>query len=122
MGQLLQSRRVLIVDDNTEAADLVAALLEAHGHFTATAYGGQAGLDVAELFAPDVVFLDINMPGMDGYEACALFRKRAVDACAKLVALTALSDATSKARILSVGFDAHVIKPASLESLLGVLN
>lgn len=122
MGQLLQSRRVLVVDDNADAADLVAALLEAHGHFTATAYGGQDALDVAECFAPDVVFLDINMPGMDGYQAATLFRQRPVGARAKLVALTALSDATAKARIASVGFDAHLIKPASLESLLGVFN
>ena len=78
MGQLLTPRRVLIVDDNCDAADMVGALLEAYGCVIMVAYGGQQALAIADDFKPDVIFLDINMPDMDGYQAAAALRQRAI--------------------------------------------
>lgn len=119
MGQLLTPRRVLIVDDNCDAADMVGALLEASGCAIMVAYGGQQALAMADEFRPDVIFLDINMPGMDGYQAATALRQRASGSTARIVALTAMNDAASRATMAAVGFDGHLAKPASLESLIG---
>lgn len=118
MGQILKTCRILIVDDNIDAAEMVAALLQAHGYATATAYGGGAALIAAEAFKPDVIFLDINMPGMDGYQAAAALKQQPSCAATRIVALTALSDEQSRARMTAVGFDAQLTKPASFEAMI----
>jgi CheY-like chemotaxis protein len=118
MGQQFSPRKILVVDDNQDAAEMVAALLCAHGHLAEVAFGGQAALDALARFKPDVVFLDIGMPGMDGYETIAALRSCAVGACARVVALTAWNDASSCQRIAAAGFDMHLTKPGGVESLL----
>jgi CheY-like chemotaxis protein len=118
MGQQLIPHRILVVDDNHDAADTVAALLEAHGHATATAYGGREALAASRAFAPEIVFLDIGMPGMDGYETAAALRQLDAGAPQRIVALTAWNDAQARARIAAAGFDLHLTKPAPLDSLL----
>ena len=65
------SKRVLIVDDNVQAADVASELLHLYGYQTAVAYGGQQGLQAAEAFAPDVILLDLGMPGLDGFQVAA---------------------------------------------------
>jgi CheY-like chemotaxis protein len=118
MGQHMISHRILVVDDNRDAADTIAELLGAYGHATATAYGGREALAASLVFAPEIVFLDIGMPGMDGYETAAELRR--LEGCAprRIVALTAWNDAQARARIAAAGFDIHLTKPAPLQSLL----
>jgi CheY-like chemotaxis protein len=118
MDQICNTRRVLVVDDNRDAADTTAFLLEAHGFRTEVVYDGEQALAAAVGFKPDVIFLDITMPRMDGYEALAKLRRLKDGASARIVALTALSDAASLAAMAAAGFDAHLTKPASVPSLL----
>jgi len=115
------SLRVLIVDDNTDAADTLSALVAALGGDARTACDGAAGLRQAADFRPDVVLLDIGMPGMDGFETCRRLRAEPYGKDAYIVALTGWGQEQDRARSLSSGFDAHLTKPADprqLESLL----
>ncbi|QJE01826.1 response regulator [Massilia forsythiae] len=118
MEQAFSGRRVLVVDDNADAAELVGEVMSLHGHDVVVAHGGKAALAAAATFLPDVVFLDIGMPDMDGYEvACALRRDPSFDT-ARIVALTAWGDLASRARAVACGFDGHLVKPAMLDSLI----
>jgi CheY-like chemotaxis protein len=118
MGQQYLPRRILVVDDNHDAADTVAALLEVHGHATQAVYGGREALAATIDFSPDVIFLDIGMPGMDGYETAVAMRKLIGGENLLIVALTAWNDARARARVIEAGFDAHLTKPAQLDALL----
>ena len=115
-------KRVLIVDDNRDAADLTAILLEMHGHVVAAAYGGAHGIELAQQFKPDVVLLDIGMPGLNGYDVASALRKIPEVDHALLVAYTAWNDAATRSRAAAVGFDRHLAKPARIESLLAALD
>lgn len=99
------------MDDNRDAADTLAMLLDFLGYEARAAYDGQQGVDVATAFQPDLVILDINMPVMDGYEAARVLRNDRGTSRAVLVALTARGSATDKAAALRAGFDYHVVKP-----------
>lgn len=113
--------RVLIVDDNVDAAELLAALVRRLGGQAETAYGGAEGLERAATFRPNVVLLDIGMPEMDGYEACRRLRAAPHGRHALVVALTGWGQHEDRERALAEGFDAHLTKPADpqmLESLL----
>lgn len=118
MGQSTPPRRILVVDDNVDAADLVAEILALQGHAVAVAHGGREALAQAEAFGPDVIFLDIGMPDMDGYEVAAAVRHAPWGHAPRIVALTAWGDAASRARATASGFDAHLVKPAPLDFLL----
>jgi PAS domain S-box-containing protein len=109
--------RVLVVDDNRDAADSLAALLEIGGHETRVAHDGDEALRAAHTFRPDIVFLDIGMPGKDGYEVARELRA-ATDTCsAVLVALTGWGAQQDRARSRSAGFDHHLTKPAGLHDV-----
>jgi CheY-like chemotaxis protein len=118
MGKLMPARRILVVDDNVDAAQLVAELLNMQGYIATVAHGGREALAIAEEFLPDVIFLDIGMPDMDGYAVAAALREDGGFAATRIVALTAWGDAGSRARVAAGGFDAHLVKPARLDSLL----
>jgi CheY-like chemotaxis protein len=118
MGQSLNVRRVLVVDDNVDAADLLGELMRLQGHAVMVAHGGLDAVGAAEKFLPDVVFLDIGMPGMDGYQVAVELRRNPALHCVRIVALTAWGDEVSRARAAACGFDAHVVKPAMFEQLL----
>lgn len=114
-------KRILIVDDNAQAADVASELLGLHGYQTAVAYGGRQGLQAAQAFAPDLILLDLGMPGMDGFQvATALRAQHRYDAVA-LVAFTAWGDAGTRQRTRAAGFDQHLTKPASMEEILGTI-
>jgi CheY-like chemotaxis protein len=119
MGQSIH--RILIVDDNQEAADITAELLSMYGYQTKVAYDGAAGLEAAHQFAPQAVLLDLGMPGMDGFQVASSLRTLPVCHDAALVALTAWGDPATRARTSEAGFDHHLIKPASLDSILASL-
>jgi len=116
----LAGAKVLIVDDNQDAADAVALLIKEMGAVTRVAYGGTSALSVLGDFAPHVVVLDIGMPGMDGYEVCERIRKRHGTDIAVL-ALTGWGEAAARDRAAKAGFDAHLTKPADPQALESVL-
>lgn len=113
------SQRVLVVDDNVDAADSLAILLNMSGHETKAAYDGSQALEVARSFAPNVVLLDIGLPGMDGYETAA--RLRAEHGAIAIVAVTGYGSAADVERARSAGFDAHITKPVAFDELKAVL-
>ena len=116
------SKRVLIVDDNVDAADSLQLLLGIDGHETRTVYSAKEALELAPTFRPNLVLLDIGLPEMDGYEVAR--RLRALDGSAHLVALTGYGQTEDKRRAAEAGFNAHLLKPldfASLERILGTL-
>jgi CheY-like chemotaxis protein len=117
------AKKVLIADDNRDAADTLAIVLEHAGYHTAIAYGGQEALDVAALFQPDIAILDINMPGVDGYAVARGLRQSTGKLRkALLVALTALQGAVPEARAQEAGFDVHLRKPVAGAELVEMLQ
>lgn len=103
--------RVLVVDDNRHAATIMGALLAAEGFLVATSFDGQSALQEAESFHPDACLLDINMPGMDGYELARRLRA-APGKSPVLAALTAQRGPEHLDRAANAGFDLHFTKPA----------
>lgn len=114
--------RILVVDDNAEAADISAELLELHGYQTAVAYAGLPGLEAARNFQPHAILLDLGMPGMDGYQVAAALRAVPDFDQVALIAFTAWGDVVTRQRVISTGFDEHVIKPANLERILAAVR
>lgn len=112
-----QSLRMLIVDDQADAAQMLAAILEMDGHQTAVVGDGHQALQVAQAFSPDMVFLDIEMPGLNGYETARALRKLAGLEQVTLVALTGWNDTKSRNRVKDAGFDHHLRKPTELATV-----
>jgi DNA-binding response OmpR family regulator len=118
----LPIHRILIVDDNVDAASTVAELLTLYGHATIVAHGGVEALRALGEFHPDTVILDIGMPDINGYEVAREIRRCAGGAGIKLIALTAWGDASARLSSTASGFDRHLSKPAGVESLLWALE
>jgi signal transduction histidine kinase/CheY-like chemotaxis protein len=115
------SRRILVVDDNVDAAVSVAKILRLFGHDVATAHDGPSALSAAHAFHPDAIVLDIGLPGMDGYEVARRLRG-AQDLCkARLVALTGYGQTEDQNRAFEAGFDRHLTKPVDADVLHKVL-
>jgi signal transduction histidine kinase/CheY-like chemotaxis protein len=115
------ARRVMIVDDNVDAADSLALLLSLEGHETVCVYSAAAALQRVAAFAPDVVLLDIGLPDTDGYEVAR--RLRGLPGCTAitLVALTGYGQPEDRERALAAGFEAHLVKPVDLAALAQML-
>lgn len=113
---------MLVVDDNRDAADTLAMLLEAEGCECHTAYSGQEALAIAERAQPDIVFLDLFMPQMSGDEVARALRRGPHGDDMTLVAHTAMSSYLHHDEILDAGFDHHLVKPAPLEELLALVS
>ncbi len=111
--------RVLVVDDNRDAADTLCALLRLWGYEARAAYDGNAGLEAASALLPDCLFLDLGLPGLDGYALAERLRQHPVLKRAKLVALSAYAD---RDRTRAAGFDYHFVKPADPEELEALLK
>jgi CheY-like chemotaxis protein len=111
-GDRISRRRVLIVDDNEDSAEALAMLVDAIGGVAATAANGQEGILRAAEFQPDTIFLDIGMPGIDGYETCRRLRQQLSGRDVFIVALTGWGQARDKQRAADAGFNAHLTKPA----------
>jgi len=118
--QASAARRILIVDDNTDAADSLAMILNMDGHQAEPVYDGRAALERVRSFAPEIILLDIGLPGMDGYEVAR--RLRAGGSCAQLVALTGYGRLEDVERTKAAGFDAHLVKPVDVQLLLRRLS
>jgi len=114
-------RRVLVVDDNVDVADSLATLLRLRGHEVAIAYDGPGALKRAGAFYPEVVLLDIGLPGLDGYQVAARLRRRRRTASSLLVALTGYGQEEDQSRALQAGFDRHLIKPVDPRVIYALL-
>jgi len=118
----LPARSVLVVDDNRDAAETLSALLSMLGHSAPVANDGRQALRMLPGLLPDVVFLDLGMPGMSGYEVASAIRADARFAGVRLVALTGWGGEADRERTAQAGFDAHLTKPASVEAIEDVLR
>jgi PAS domain S-box-containing protein len=114
-GPSIQSKRILIVDDNADAANSLALLLKIEGHETEAVYSAKNALERAASRPPDVILLDIGLPDMNGYEVAT--RIRSTLDSVQLIALTGYGQAEDIKRARTAGFDAHVIKPVDFEVL-----
>jgi two-component system CheB/CheR fusion protein len=112
-----QTRRVLVVDDNVDGADSLAQVLAFDGHQVAIAYDGPQAVRQAAEMRPDVVVLDIGLPGMDGYQVARVLRGAAATSQASLIALTGYGQPEDIAKSKAAGFDHHLVKPVDLEML-----
>jgi CheY-like chemotaxis protein len=117
----LAGRRLLVVDDNRDAADSLALLLSARGAEVRVAYGGKDALALLDSYAPHTAILDIGMPEMDGYQLAERIRRDPRHAGLRLVALTGWGQSADRARTQACGFDAHLTKPAEIDALAALL-
>jgi PAS domain S-box-containing protein len=116
-----QRLRVVVVEDNKDAADSLRRLLEILGHEARVAYTGPEGLQEAVNWAPDVVLSDIGLPGLDGLGLAGELRKNPGTSQARLIALTGYGSEADRRRSLAAGFDAHLVKPADPEEIQRLL-
>jgi signal transduction histidine kinase len=112
--------RVLIVDDNRDAADSLAMLLQFEGRQTLCAYSGEAALQEIVAFNPQLVLLDIGLPGLDGYEVAR--RLKAASPKLRVIALSGYGQVEDRQRSAAAGFDAHLVKPVDLDALKRALE
>jgi CheY-like chemotaxis protein len=118
---LLSGHRVLVVDDNVDAADSLAVVLKLAGNEVHTRYDGIEAVSAAAELQPDVVLLDIGMPGLDGYEACRRIRGQDRGSSRVVIALTGWGQVEDRMRSDEAGFDAHVVKPVRPETLMDLI-
>ena len=114
--------RILVVDDNEDAADSLALLLRLEGHEVCVAYDGTSALGTIRAAPPEVVLLDLGMPGMDGYEVARRLRLEPALNGVLLVALTGWGQEQDRLRTQEAGFACHLTKPADLEALRQLLS
>ena len=110
-------RRLLVVDDNHDAAESMSMLLEMWGHEVAYAYDGPSALRTAQLWSPHAVFLDIGLPGMDGYEVAERLRELPQARDAVLIAITGYGQEDDRRRSRRSGIEHHLVKPVAPETL-----
>jgi PAS domain S-box-containing protein len=115
------SLRVLVVDDNVDAAETLAALFEIKGHTVATVHDGLDAVSRAQTFLPQVVFLDIGLPGLNGYDVARELRARPAVAGAFLVALTGWGTDADRLKSGEAGFDHHLTKPVSFDEIVRLM-
>src|SRR5262249_4644033 len=106
-------RRVLIVDDNVDSAESMAVLLRLYGHDVRLAHDGEAALEEARAFRPDVMFLDLSLPKMDGYEVARRLRLEPAMSGVTLVAMTGYGQEEERRRTQEAGFNLHLVKPVN---------
>jgi signal transduction histidine kinase/FixJ family two-component response regulator len=114
--------KVLIIDDNRDAADSLQMLLRDYGFVCASALDGPSGLEAVMTFAPDAVLLDLGLPGVDGYEVARRIRSLADGTRYLIVAVTGYGEERDRERSADAGFDAHLVKPVDPDQLLTVLR
>jgi CheY-like chemotaxis protein len=115
-------RRILVVDDNVDAAETISMLLKIKGHQVHVRHSGQEGVDAAESLRPEVVILDISMPGMNGYDACRLIREQPWGKRILVIALTGFGQEEDIRLSREAGFDSHFVKPVDFALLTDLLN
>lgn len=118
--------RILVVDDNEDAAEMLALVLRKRGYAVVIAFDGEEALTMADAHQPEVVLLDIGLPGIDGYEVARRLRAKAFGAGRGdrpvLVAVTGYGQPADRQRARDAGFDHHMVKPVAMEKLLPLLE
>jgi len=112
---------ILVVDDHEDSAVSIALLLTRKGNHVEVAYDGRQAIEIAETLRPQVILLDISLPGLSGYEVAGRMRQRPWGRDVVLVAMTGLSGAWERRRSLSAGFDHHLVKPIDTKALYAIL-
>jgi CheY-like chemotaxis protein len=118
----VKARRILVVDDNGDAAALLAVLLQLEGHEVQTAAGGDEAIDTVESFRPEVILMDLEMPGIDGFEASRRIRARPWGSTVLIAAVTGWGQDVDRRRAQEAGVDLHFVKPVDTTALLGVVT
>ena len=118
---MTHSARILLVDDNRDAADSLRVLLQVRGAEVRVAYDGNAALEALNHFPADIAILDLGLPGMDGYEVARQIRERAGASCT-LIALTGWGQEEDRRNTEATGFSHHLVKPVSIEALQATLE
>lgn len=113
--------RILVVDDNEDAANMMAMLLSRNGHAVRVAHNGKEALDEGDELLPDIVLMDLGMPVMDGYTACARMRERPWGGTALLVALSGWGQMEDRVKSSMAGFDLHLVKPIATADLRAIV-
>lgn len=121
-GQQPRRRRLMVIDDNKDAAESMSMLLELWGHEVVCAYDGRTALEAAAKYHPDAVFLDIGLPGMSGYEIAERLRELPESARAVLIAITGYGQDDDRRRSRDAGIDHHLVKPVAPETLHNLLD
>jgi CheY-like chemotaxis protein len=122
IAQQPRRRRLMVIDDNKDAAESMSMLLELWGHEVVCAYDGRTALEAAVKYHPDAVFLDIGLPGMDGYEIAERLRELPESARAVLIAITGYGQDEDRRRSHDAGIDHHLVKPVAPETLHNLLD
>ncbi len=115
-------RRILLVDDNRDAADSLAMLLQSDGHDTHVAYDGATALERVESLQPEVILLDIGLPALNGYEVCQQIRARSSSRQAVVIAITGWGQESDRRKSRDAGFDAHLVKPVAYSELVTLVG
>jgi len=117
-----RSRRVLVADDNVDAADTIALLLSTVGCDVHTVYGGEDAVRAADRFRPEIALLDLGMPDLDGWEVCRRIRAQTWGAGIRIVALTGWGCDDDRLHTAIAGFDEHVVKPADPDAVIRLVR
>ncbi|SAK84067.1 PAS/PAC sensor hybrid histidine kinase [Caballeronia catudaia] len=110
-------RRILVVDDNVDAADALTALLELEGHEVRTVYSGEEAIDILTHFSPEVILLDLGLPGMSGIDVARCIRATPTTKDVTMIAITGWGQPQDRQRTAEAGFDFHFTKPVDVAQL-----
>ena len=116
-GRRHGARRILVTDDNQDAAKSLSMLLRLSGHEVETAYDGESAVEKADSYRPDIMLLDIGLPGMNGYDVCRAIRQRPWGKSIRIVALTGWGQEQDRQNAHEAGFDDHLVKPVDPQVL-----
>lgn len=122
MKETNERRRILVVDDNHDAADTLAMMLQLTGNEVQTCYSGLDGVAAAESFQPVAIMLDIGMPNVNGYETCRMIREKEWGKSIVIIALTGYGQQDDIQKSKESGFNAHLVKPLHLPDLTKLLD
>ena len=115
-------KRILVVDDNIDAADTLVMLLKFSGYTVAAAHTAEAGLALAQTFQPHFILLDLGLPAMGGYEVARRIRSSPALNGLRMFAVTGYGEEDDKRRSTEAGFEAHLVKPIDLDKLLASIG
>jgi DNA-binding response OmpR family regulator len=115
---IVSARRILVVEDHVDSAEMMAEVLRDEGHEVFLAFDATSALQIAGTESPSLVLLDIGLPGIDGYEVARRLREAGVTE--RIVALTGYSAEADRARALASGIDEHLVKPIDLAQLIAI--
>ncbi|MDQ9168791.1 response regulator [Oxalobacteraceae bacterium R-40] len=115
-------RKILIVDDNADALEMFTLLLQAHGYDTVSASDAESAIAATHAYRPDVIVMDVGLPGASGYEVVATLRKEDTFRNTRIVAVTGYGQSHDRQRALEAGYDRHLVKPVSFSALLEAIS